>query len=165
MNVVDISFNLKFHFSKHARVHCRTQWLFEIDSGHHIQIRPLGTLYRSRYSLGPCQTWRVFFMFLYYGKQPASRLLGGCTSEFPQAFCSAQRMAMQAYVFARFTFADPTPWLCPDAVGSANVNGFPTRRRGLIGRPSGERRSILIMFNITWRRRLCPLDRLMWSRH
>ena len=39
---------------------------------------------------------------------------------------------------ARFTLADPMPRLCPDAVGSANVNGLPTRnrpsrRRGLIG--------------------------------
>ena len=30
---------------------------------------------------------------------------------------------------ARFTLADPTPRLCPDAVGSANVNGFPTRNQ------------------------------------
>ena len=30
---------------------------------------------------------------------------------------------------ARFTLADPTARLCPDAVGSANVNGFPTRHR------------------------------------
>ena len=31
--------------------------------------------------------------------------------------------------YACFTLADPTPRLCPDAVGSANVNGFPTRDR------------------------------------
>ena len=31
--------------------------------------------------------------------------------------------------YARFTLADPTPRLCPDAVGSANVNGFPTWNR------------------------------------
>ena len=30
---------------------------------------------------------------------------------------------------ARFKLANPTPRLCPDAVGSANVNGFPTRHR------------------------------------
>ena len=30
---------------------------------------------------------------------------------------------------ACFTLADPTPRLCPDAVGSANVNRFPTRNR------------------------------------
>ena len=30
---------------------------------------------------------------------------------------------------ARFTLADPMPRLCPDAVGSANVNGLPTRNR------------------------------------
>ena len=30
---------------------------------------------------------------------------------------------------ARFTLADPTPRLRPDAVGSGNVNGFPTRNR------------------------------------
>ena len=45
--------------------------------------------------------------------------------------------------YARFTLADPTPRLCPDAVGSANVNGFPTRNRlsgphqETIGRSSG----------------------------
>ena len=53
---------------------------------------------------------------------------------------------------ARFTLADliMRPRLCPDAVGSANVNGFPTRNRlsGLIGRPSGGYRAILNMFNI-----------------
>ena len=38
---------------------------------------------------------------------------------------------------------DPTPRLCPDAVGSANLNGFPTRNRlsgphrETIGRSSG----------------------------
>ena len=52
---------------------------------------------------------------------------------------------------------------CPDAVGSANVNGFPTRNRlsgphrETIGRPSGGRRAILNkilnMFNIARRRR------------
>ena len=31
--------------------------------------------------------------------------------------------------YARFTLADPKPRLCPDAVGSANVNGLPTRHR------------------------------------
>ena len=31
--------------------------------------------------------------------------------------------------YARFTIADPTPQSCPDAVGSANVNGFLTRHR------------------------------------
>ena len=47
--------------------------------------------------------------------------------------------------YARFTIADPTPRLCPDAVGSANVNGFPTRQRLLgphretIGRSSADR--------------------------
>ena len=30
--------------------------------------------------------------------------------------------------YARFTLADPMPRLCPDAVGSANVNGLPTRK-------------------------------------
>ena len=44
---------------------------------------------------------------------------------------------------ARFTVADPMPRLCPDAVGSANVNGLPTRNRPsgphqeAIGRSSG----------------------------
>ena len=57
--------------------------------------------------------------------------------------------------YARFTLAEPMPRLCPDAVGSANVNGLPTRigRRGLIGRPSGGHRAILNMFNIARRRR------------
>ena len=32
-------------------------------------------------------------------------------------------------LYAGFTQADLTPQLCPDAVGSANVNGFPTRHR------------------------------------
>ena len=46
---------------------------------------------------------------------------------------------------ARFTLADPTPRLYPDAVGSANVNGFPTRNRlsgpnrETIGRSSADR--------------------------
>ena len=31
--------------------------------------------------------------------------------------------------YARFTLADLMPRLCPDAVGSANVNGLPTRNR------------------------------------
>ena len=30
---------------------------------------------------------------------------------------------------ARFTLADPMPRLCPDAVGSANMNGLQTRNR------------------------------------
>ena len=38
--------------------------------------------------------------------------------------------------YARFTLADPTPRLCSDAVGSANVNGFPTRNR--LSGPHGE---------------------------
>ena len=47
------------------------------------------------------------------------------------------------FVYARFTLADPMPRLCPDAVGSANVNGLPTRNwpsgphREAIGRSSG----------------------------
>ena len=47
--------------------------------------------------------------------------------------------------YARFTLADPTPRLCPDAVGSANVNGFLTRnrlsgpRREVVGRSGAER--------------------------
>ena len=46
---------------------------------------------------------------------------------------------------ARFTLANPTPRLCPDVVGSANVNGFPTRLRlpgpyrETIGRSGAER--------------------------
>ena len=39
---------------------------------------------------------------------------------------------------ARFTLADPMPRLCPDAVGSANVNGLPTRNR-----PSGPHREAI----------------------
>ena len=40
--------------------------------------------------------------------------------------------------YARFTLADPMPRLCPDAVGSANVNGLPTRNR-----PSGPHREAI----------------------
>ena len=39
------------------------------------------------------------------------------------------RLGKENHCNARFTLADPTPRLCPDAVGSANVNGFPTRNR------------------------------------
>ena len=45
-------------------------------------------------------------------------------------------------VNARFTLADPTPRLCPDAVGSANVNGFPTRNR-LSGPSPGDHREVV----------------------
>ena len=47
--------------------------------------------------------------------------------------------------YARFTLADPTPRLCPDAVGSANANEFPTQHRLLgphrevVGRSGAER--------------------------
>ena len=43
-----------------------------------------------------------------------------------------------AMPYARFTLADPMPRLCPDAVGSANVNGLPTRNR-----PSGPHREAI----------------------
>ena len=49
----------------------------------------------------------------------------------------------QDHSYARFTLADPMPRLCPDAVGSANVNGLPTwnrppgPHREAIGRSSG----------------------------
>ena len=47
--------------------------------------------------------------------------------------------------YARFTLADPMPRLCPDAVGSANVNGLPTRNR-----PSGpHREAIGVVINKT----------------
>ena len=47
---------------------------------------------------------------------------------------------------ARFTLADPMPRLCPDAVGSANVNGLPTRNRPL--GPHREAEVIAISGNI-----------------
>ena len=40
--------------------------------------------------------------------------------------------------YARFTLADPIPRLCPDAVGSANVNGLPTPNQ-----PSGPHREAI----------------------
>ena len=62
------------------------------------------------------------------------------------------------WCYACFTLADPTPRLCPDAVGLASVNGFPTRNRlsphrETIRRPSGGRRPILNMYNIARCRR------------
>ena len=51
---------------------------------------------------------------------------------------------------ARFTLADPMPRLCPDAVGSANVNGFlstnyfPTSHCILaVGVSSGDHREVV----------------------
>ena len=38
-------------------------------------------------------------------------------------------LAFNVSTYARFTLADSMPRLCPDAVGSANVNGFPTKHR------------------------------------
>ena len=52
---------------------------------------------------------------------------------------------MPTMCYARFTLADPKLRLCSGAVGSANVNGFPTRKwlsgphRETIGRSSADR--------------------------
>ena len=43
------------------------------------------------------------------------------------SFQNGKRLSL--FSNARFALADATPQLCPDAVGSANVNGFPTRNR------------------------------------
>ena len=44
--------------------------------------------------------------------------------------------------YVRVTLADPTPRLCPDAVGSANVNGFPDPESA-VGASSGDHREVV----------------------
>ena len=61
-----------------------------------------------------------------------------------EAKCTLKRSAIYfASTHARFALANLMPRLCPDAVGSASVNGLPTRNRlsephrEAIGRSSG----------------------------
>ena len=45
-----------------------------------------------------------------------------------RARARARATTTRLRLYARFTLADPMPRLCPDAVGSANVNGLPVSR-------------------------------------
>ena len=68
-------------------------------------------------------------------RQGENREFGHLTRISPE---SRARGGVLEPPYARFTLADPMPRLCPDAVGSANVNGLPTRNR-----PSGPHREAL----------------------